>query len=109
MSEPLSAKPPLFSPALVTDLYELTMLQAYLEEGMGEVAVFSLFVRRLPKWRDFSLEAARAHAGEEMRRLPPRVRGLEPSSPPYAVELSPALEKAGAALRHQYEPDQVPR
>lgn len=34
--------------ALFTDLYELTMAQAYFEEGMTEDAVFSLFVRRRP-------------------------------------------------------------
>jgi nicotinate phosphoribosyltransferase len=38
---------------LFTDLYELTMLQAYLEEDLTEDAVFSLFVRRLPKRRNF--------------------------------------------------------
>lgn len=41
--------------ALFTDLYELTMLQAYFEEGMEEEAVFSLFVRRLPPRRNFLL------------------------------------------------------
>jgi len=41
--------------ALFTDLYELKMLQAYLEEGMTEDAVFSLFVRRLPGCRNFLL------------------------------------------------------
>jgi nicotinate phosphoribosyltransferase len=40
---------------LFTDLYELTMLQAYLEEDLTEEAVFSLFVRRLPKRRNFLL------------------------------------------------------
>jgi nicotinate phosphoribosyltransferase len=40
---------------LFTDLYELTMLQAYLEGGMTETAVFSLFVRRLPEHRNFLL------------------------------------------------------
>lgn len=39
--------------ALFTDLYELTMLQAYFEEAMTEEAVFSLFVRRLPPCRNF--------------------------------------------------------
>ncbi len=39
--------------ALFTDLYQLTMLQAYFEEGMTERAVFSLFVRRLPPNRNF--------------------------------------------------------
>jgi nicotinate phosphoribosyltransferase len=41
--------------ALFTDLYELKMLQAYVEEGMTEDAVFSLFVRRLPSRRNFLL------------------------------------------------------
>src|SRR5262245_15057435 len=44
-----------FSPALLTDLYELTMLQAYFEEGMTDRAVFSLFVRRLPERRNYLL------------------------------------------------------
>src|SRR5439155_9811033 len=43
------------SPALLTDLYELTMLQAYFEEEMRDVAVFSLFVRRLPERRNYLL------------------------------------------------------
>ncbi|HMB90876.1 MAG TPA: nicotinate phosphoribosyltransferase [Rhodothermales bacterium] len=33
--------------ALLTDLYQLTMLQAYFAEGMEETAVFDLFIRRL--------------------------------------------------------------
>ncbi|MFO7986187.1 MAG: nicotinate phosphoribosyltransferase [Desulfatiglandaceae bacterium] len=41
------------APALFTDLYELTMLQAYFEEEMTAEAVFSLFVRRLPARRNF--------------------------------------------------------
>ena len=45
--------PAAFSPALLTDLYELTMLQAYFEEGMNDRAVFSLFVRRLPERRNY--------------------------------------------------------
>lgn len=40
---------------LFTDLYELTMLQAYLEEEMTAPAVFTLFVRRLPEHRNFLL------------------------------------------------------
>ena len=41
--------------ALFTDLYELTMAQAYFDEGMTDNAVFSLFVRRLPRQRNFLL------------------------------------------------------
>lgn len=40
---------------LFTDLYELTMLQAYHQENMAGMAVFSLFVRRLPEQRNFLL------------------------------------------------------
>lgn len=39
--------------ALFTDLYELTMLDAYHALGMTETAVFSLFVRKLPPERNF--------------------------------------------------------
>jgi nicotinate phosphoribosyltransferase len=49
------ARPEHPSPILFTDLYELTMLQAYLEEGQHDEAVFSLFVRRLPERRNFLL------------------------------------------------------
>lgn len=41
--------------ALFTDLYELTMVRAYIHEGMMEDATFSLFVRRLPERRNFLL------------------------------------------------------
>ncbi|NMO18946.1 nicotinate phosphoribosyltransferase [Pyxidicoccus fallax] len=43
--------------ALLTDLYQLTMAEAYLDEGMWDEAVFSLFVRRLPERRNFLLAA----------------------------------------------------
>jgi len=43
------------SPALLTDFYQLTMLQAYFEEQMRDTAVFSLFVRRLPERRNYLL------------------------------------------------------
>lgn len=38
---------------LLVDLYELTMLDAYLAEGFEEEATFSLFVRTLPGRRSF--------------------------------------------------------
>lgn len=47
---------PLHSP-LFTDLYELTMGQAYLAEGMDQPAVFELFFRRLPRSRNYILAA----------------------------------------------------
>ncbi len=39
--------------ALFTDLYELTMLQAYYSESMRDRAVFDLYVRELPPTRNF--------------------------------------------------------
>jgi nicotinate phosphoribosyltransferase len=41
--------------ALLTDLYQLTMLQAYWKLDMHALATFSLFVRRLPATRNYLL------------------------------------------------------
>jgi nicotinate phosphoribosyltransferase len=43
--------------ALLTDLYELTMAQAYFAQGMTEEAVFEFFVRKLPPKRNFLMAA----------------------------------------------------
>ncbi len=43
--------------ALTTDLYELNMVQAYLDRGEDKTAVFEFFVRRLPARRNFLLAA----------------------------------------------------
>ncbi|HEY7377259.1 MAG TPA: nicotinate phosphoribosyltransferase [Steroidobacteraceae bacterium] len=43
--------------ALLTDLYQLTMLSSYFERGMDETAVFEFFVRRLPERRNFLIAA----------------------------------------------------
>ena len=42
---------------LLTDLYQLTMLQGYFEQGMQEPAVFELFIRDLPPDRGFYVAA----------------------------------------------------
>ncbi len=42
---------------LLTDLYQLTMLQGYFEQGMDETAVFEFFVRDLPAERGFLMAA----------------------------------------------------
>lgn len=42
---------------LLTDLYQLTMLQAYFDRGMTDIAVFEFFVRKLPDKRNFLLAA----------------------------------------------------
>lgn len=51
-------KPPeVWTSALFTDLYELTMLQAYDAEGMTAPAVFELFFRQLPADRTYVMAA----------------------------------------------------
>ncbi|MET0253813.1 MAG: nicotinate phosphoribosyltransferase [Terrimicrobiaceae bacterium] len=42
---------------LLTDRYQLTMLQAYWQHGMHETAVFEFFIRRLPAQRNFLVAA----------------------------------------------------
>ncbi len=59
---------PLSSP-LLTDLYQLTMLQAYFERDMNDTAVFELFVRKLPPGRDFLVAAGLEQALEFLEGL----------------------------------------
>jgi nicotinate phosphoribosyltransferase len=59
---------PLASP-LLTDLYQLTMLQAYYEQEMTDTAVFELFVRKLPLQRDFLVAAGLAQALELLETM----------------------------------------
>ncbi|MDS4026200.1 MAG: nicotinate phosphoribosyltransferase [Candidatus Contendobacter sp.] len=55
--------------ALLTDLYQLTMLQTYHAERMHETAVFELFVRRLPPERNFLLAAGLEQALDYLENL----------------------------------------
>lgn len=48
--------------ALLTDLYELTMAASYFEHGMDATATFELFIRRLPRERNFLIAAGLADA-----------------------------------------------
>ncbi|SCZ49068.1 nicotinate phosphoribosyltransferase [Thiohalomonas denitrificans] len=45
------------SSPLLTDLYQLTMLDGYFEAAMEETAVFEFFVRKLPDSRNFLMAA----------------------------------------------------
>ena len=42
---------------LLTDLYQLNMMQVYLDQGMAGMAVFEFFMRRLPANRGFLMAA----------------------------------------------------
>jgi nicotinate phosphoribosyltransferase len=57
------------SSALLTDLYQLTMLQAYLARGMNETAVFELFSRKLPAGRNFLVAAGLEQALDFIERF----------------------------------------
>ena len=46
-----------YAPELVTDLYELTMAESYLREGMSGEATFSLFIRDYPADRSYFVAA----------------------------------------------------
>ncbi|THF62623.1 nicotinate phosphoribosyltransferase [Pseudothauera rhizosphaerae] len=55
--------------ALLTDFYQLTMLQAYFDEGLHGRAVFELFVRSLPPERGFLLLAGIEQALDYLENL----------------------------------------
>ena len=57
------------SSPLLTDLYELNMIQAYLDRGENGEAVFEFFVRRLPARRSFLLAAGLADAIDYLTTL----------------------------------------
>lgn len=55
--------------ALLTDLYQLTMLQGYFDQRMEETAVFEFFVRRLPAQRNFLIAAGLEQALDFLENL----------------------------------------
>jgi nicotinate phosphoribosyltransferase len=63
MSMDLAASP------LLTDLYQLNMLQAYFEHGRTETAVFEFFVRKLPDRRGFLIAAGLEQALDYLEQL----------------------------------------
>jgi len=54
---------------LLTDLYQLNMVQAYLDAGMTDRAVFEFFVRDLPPTRNFLLAAGLEQALAQLERV----------------------------------------
>jgi nicotinate phosphoribosyltransferase len=54
---------------LLTDLYQLNMLQSYLDHGMTETAVFEFFSRRLPARRGFLMAAGLAQVVEFLENV----------------------------------------
>jgi nicotinate phosphoribosyltransferase len=54
---------------LLTDLYQINMIQAYLDHGDTDTAVFELFVRNLPARRGFLLAAGLHQAVDFLENL----------------------------------------
>jgi nicotinate phosphoribosyltransferase len=54
---------------LLTDLYQLTMAHVYFEQGMDDIAVFEMVVRRLSPKRRFLLAAGLEQVIEYLERL----------------------------------------
>ena len=59
---------PLTSP-LLTDLYQLNMIQAYLDHGETKTAVFEFFVRKFPPRRGFLIAAGLEQALDFLEHL----------------------------------------
>ena len=83
--------------ALLTDMYQLTMLQGYYEQGMEEVAVFEFFVRKLSQNRGYlvaaGLEQVLAYL-EHLRFSPDEIEWLAGTG-----HFKPAVLDRLAALR----------
>ncbi len=79
---------------LLTDLYQLTMLEAYAAHDMTATAVFELFVRKLPPGRGFLMAAGLEQLVEflEGMRFDPDdlawLRGLDAFSPAFLDRLA---------------------
>ncbi len=57
------------SSILLTDLYQLTMLEGYYRQGMRDIAVFEFFVRRLPERRNYLVAAGLQQALDYLENL----------------------------------------
>ena len=57
------------TPAVLTDLYQLTMLKAYHDQGMNQTAVFEFYIRNLPDQRNFLMAAGLEQVLEYLETL----------------------------------------
>jgi nicotinate phosphoribosyltransferase len=88
---------PLSSP-LLTDLYQLAMLKAYVEQRHDDIAVFEFFVRKLPPGRNFLLAAGLEQALEFLQNLrfgPEELEWLAQRFPPHVVRYCERLRFSG--------------
>lgn len=88
---------PLASP-LLTDLYQLSMLESYLASGMEDTAVFELFFRKLPPGRNFLVAAGLEQALEFLENLqftPEELEWLSSRYPPPVIAYLERLRFTG--------------
>src|SRR5262245_2897867 len=62
---------------LLTDLYQLNMMEAYLDHGQTDLAVFEFFMRRLPARRGFLMAAGLEQAFDCLENLRFAVEDLD--------------------------------
>jgi nicotinate phosphoribosyltransferase len=84
--------------ALATDLYQLTMVAAYVRHGMDAPATFELFARRLPPGRNYLVAAGLEQALQYLTGL-----RFEPDDIAYLRRL-PELRHAPASFFSEYLP-----
>jgi hypothetical protein len=104
--EPRPAWGPGLGDHLILDLYEITMVQAYLDAGMTASASFELFVRRVPKTRNFLVAAGLDQALaflENFRLSPDKLADLS-----RVHALPPATLRALGELRFAGDVDAIP-
>ncbi|HVM80981.1 MAG TPA: nicotinate phosphoribosyltransferase [Stellaceae bacterium] len=92
--------------SLLTDLYQLTMLDAYRVQGMNGTAAFELFFRKLPQRRGFLMAAGLEQAVEFLEGLhfsPDELAYLRSTQ-----RLSPELIASLASLRFTGDVDALP-
>jgi nicotinate phosphoribosyltransferase len=91
---------------LLTDLYELTMLQAYHENGMRGTAVFEFFVREVPAQRNFLMAAGLEQVLEYLQSV--RFTDEERAWLTSTGRFTPAFVEALAGLRFTGDVDAMP-
>jgi nicotinate phosphoribosyltransferase len=98
--------PPPAASALLTDLYEIAMLQAYGSSRMNETAVFEFFARELPPTRNFLVAAGLAQAVEYLTQL--RFAAAELAWLESTGRFGPAFLQSLADLRFTGDLDALP-
>lgn len=94
------------STPLLTDLYQLNMLQAYVDHGLTDVAVFEFFCRKLPEPRQFLMAAGLEQAVGFLQQL--RFGEAELAWLRASGRFSQALLETLALFRFEGDVDAVP-